>query len=62
VGLLRAHWIVGPPFVDRKSLATMSNGGSWWVTNVVDFVFKTLSPMGSKLPKTVLGSIITPLG
>jgi hypothetical protein len=24
-GLLRAHWIIGPPFVDRKSLATMSN-------------------------------------
>jgi hypothetical protein len=25
--LLRAHWIIGPPFVDRKSLATMSNAG-----------------------------------
>ena len=27
LGLLRAHWIIGPPFVDRKSLATMSNAG-----------------------------------
>jgi hypothetical protein len=26
-GLLRAHWIIGPPFVDPKSLATMSNAG-----------------------------------
>ncbi len=25
--LLRAHWIIGPPFLDRKSLATMSNVG-----------------------------------
>jgi hypothetical protein len=27
LGLLRAHWIIGPPFVDLKSLATMSNAG-----------------------------------
>ena len=27
LGLLRAHWIIEPPFVDRKSLATMSNTG-----------------------------------
>ncbi len=25
--MLRAHWIIGPPFVDPKSLATMSNAG-----------------------------------
>jgi hypothetical protein len=25
--LLRAHWIIGPPFVDPKSLSTMSNAG-----------------------------------
>jgi hypothetical protein len=25
LGLLRVHWIIGPAFVDRKSLATMSN-------------------------------------
>jgi hypothetical protein len=25
LGLLRTHWIIGPPFVDPKSLATMSN-------------------------------------
>jgi hypothetical protein len=25
LGLLRVNWIIGPPFVDRKSLATMSN-------------------------------------
>jgi hypothetical protein len=51
LGLLRAHWIIGPPFVDRKSLTTMSNAGGvggWhktlsiimllgtWVTNLVD--------------------------
>jgi hypothetical protein len=40
--------IIGPPFVDLnkdlKSLATMRNtGGGWWVTNVLDFVFKILS-------------------
>ena len=29
LGLLRTHWIIEPPFVDRKSLATMSNVG--WV-------------------------------
>jgi hypothetical protein len=27
LGLLRDHWIIGPPFVDRKSLSTMSNTG-----------------------------------
>jgi hypothetical protein len=27
LGLLRVHWIIGPPFVDRKSLTTMSNTG-----------------------------------
>jgi hypothetical protein len=27
LGLLRAHWIIGAPFVDLKSLATMSNAG-----------------------------------
>jgi hypothetical protein len=26
-GFLRDHWIIGPPFVDRKSLGTMSNTG-----------------------------------
>ncbi len=26
-GSLRAHWIIGPPFMDRKSLATMSSAG-----------------------------------
>jgi hypothetical protein len=30
LGLLRAHWIIGPPFVDLKSLATMSTAG-WLV-------------------------------
>jgi hypothetical protein len=25
LGLLRVNWIIRPPFVDRKSLATMSN-------------------------------------
>jgi hypothetical protein len=32
LGLLRGHWIIGPPFVDRKSLATMNNAkgtGGW---------------------------------
>ena len=38
LGFLRVHWIIGPPFVDLQSLVTM------WVTNVVDFVFKPLSP------------------
>jgi hypothetical protein len=27
LGLLRAHWLIGPPFLDRKSLATMSSAG-----------------------------------
>jgi hypothetical protein len=38
LGFLWVHWIIGPPFVDLQSLVTM------WVTNVVDFVFKPLSP------------------
>jgi hypothetical protein len=45
LGFLRAHWIIGPPFVDRKSLATKSNAkgvGQWWVAN---FVGKPLSPI-----------------
>ena len=32
LGLLRSHWIIGPSFVDRKSLTTVSNsggGGGW---------------------------------
>ena len=41
LGLLRAHWIIGPPFVDRKCLATLpptlSNAaGVWWVADLVD--------------------------
>jgi hypothetical protein len=36
LGFLRTHWIIGPPFVDRKSLATMSDEG-----DVGGFVFKT---------------------
>jgi hypothetical protein len=55
----RTHWVIGPPFVDRKSLATMSNEGGLvgdnrgrlsskpclpsLGDNVVAFVFKTLS-------------------
>ena len=27
LGLLRAYWIIGSPFLDRKSLATISNVG-----------------------------------
>ncbi len=54
LGLLRAHWIIGPPFVDPKSLATMSNAGDvgGWQTKVVDSVFKTLHPFSST--RTVL--------
>ncbi len=27
-GLMRAHWMIGPPFVDRKSMTTTSNTGA----------------------------------
>ena len=27
LGFLRVHWVIGPPFLDRKSLTTMSNTG-----------------------------------
>ncbi len=27
LGLLRSHWIIGPPFMDLKSLVTISNSG-----------------------------------
>ena len=35
--LLRVHWIIGLPFVDLKSLSTMSNEcEGWFVANLVD--------------------------
>ena len=45
--LLRAHWIIGPPFVDLKSPATMRNtkGISGWQTLLQTLVPKTLSPI-----------------
>ena len=32
---LRAHGIIGPPFMDRKSLATMSNAAGVWCMHIL---------------------------
>jgi hypothetical protein len=64
--VLRAHWIIGPPFEDLKSLATMSNakGVGGWQTLLTNFICKPsiqfLSPITPRtpFPKISLGGIL----
>ena len=56
LGLLRTHWIIGPPFVDPKSLAIMNNtkGVGGCQTFLTNFVSKTLPPIDIVLSKCFL--------